>query len=183
MLIGKKRKEAKADFGNEILENFKNSAVLESLLGTLKEEMDERSEWIKSEISYYDDGKRTVAIGRDFLRIYVGYYYKKEYTDNNGSKKRVLIDEKIVKMIEYSYTKSGYEPLNSISNDKIKLSVDKVCFLWAEAVRDAMKKMMPDCEFGSAHEEYLGGDNIDYFDYIRAEFNYYVPKKETKGWF
>ena len=44
MLVGKKKKEAKATLEEEILEKFRNSPILENLICTVTEESKRRNE-------------------------------------------------------------------------------------------------------------------------------------------
>ena len=185
MLIGKKKKEAKAALEEEILEKFRNSPILENLICTVTEESKGRNEWIRSEMSYYDKGERTVAIGRDFFKLFIGSYYMEKYTKNNSIEHTRIVRD-VAEEIAYSYTGRGYEPLGSFTKDKLTIPYKRVCYLWATVVRDAMEKAMPECKFSNTWEEWIHGDVLDPADKVNeiyAEFSYRVPKKETKGWF
>jgi len=125
--------------------------------------------WITQRQSYYESCHRTVKIHEDLLSI----LWKETKVETIASGARVtIIDED--KSAVFHYTDHGFMPLHSHINEQGNEDVplDHILYIWGTVVRDRMKAVLPQCDFGPVYQS-IG----------EASFTYTVSGKQWSDWF
>ena len=157
-LFGNEEAEKEAAAESAVIQALSKVEILKDLVATIAKN---ENEWVTKCTGYYDRRRRNITIGPDLCQIEwaEGHYENNEYVYD------------VHEVIRYSYTASGYRPLD-YTNGVLK---DRVVELWASVLRDSLQAAMSDCEFSEV-------GNISSVSHT-CSFYYSVPKLTWKSWF
>ena len=146
----KEKKAAIAAAEDAVYQALSKVGILDDLVYSITNCDDE---WVTKCMGYYDPRRRSISVDEDECQIKwaEGHYENGEFVSD------------IYKVVTYSYTSSGYEPLGDLNG----VSKGRVLEIWATVLHDRLQAAMPDCKFEDASYR---------------SFTYYVPALTWKKW-
>ena len=166
LFTSKEKKEAIAETEEIVMQRLSKVDLIDKLINVTLN--DEENPWIAERQNYYDNGVRFIDIDVDLYGVKWVYFEEEQYVDSRGVPNTRTV-EKVIKKVEYSYTKSGYLPLHSFTEGEEEIPAKRVRYLWAMVVREHLMAAMPDCSFG----EIKDSDDTVYFTYkipVRVQY-------------
>ena len=125
--------------------------------------------WATQCADYYDDRERVVMFGKDSFCIRM----RKNDVKVNVASGAVKVTSEENEFTFFTYTQFGYKPLHThtATNGKT-ISSERVVYLWATVVLEALMSAYPNGEYGSVFPNESG-----------SVFSYKVPPLTLDDWF